>query len=249
MLACRFVRGVAQRHSRGSRSSSGGSNLFYDSQSGQFMAKPGSAGLRFHVHHPPPAADPPLPHTSYILPLPVAAHPPHCVYYSVSSPAQLEALAAAGAGAALAAAPESVPALLPLLSRACALHLPTHVTLLRCFRVAAGGHPDVNAAARAVEDAVGALADAGAGVVALRDCGGSATEESLREVVEAAFNLDVAGEAVMERLSVGVGSAALLRAALALGVTRAEVGAGAGLLPLAEAAAAAAAARAGKQHS
>ena len=62
-----------------------------------------------------------------------------------------------------------------------------------------------------------AVGFAGAGVVALRDCEGAATEESLREVVEAAFNLDVAGEAVMERLSVGVGAAGLLRAALALG--------------------------------
>jgi hypothetical protein len=216
---------------------------FYDSQSGTFMAKPGSAGLRFHVHGCGQAPAFPLKGCTYVLPLPAGAcgaptRPHATLFFSASQPADLEILAAPRLGVALSLPPEGVAAVLPLLARARALFLPTHVTLRRCWRAAPGAHPDANAAARMVEDAVGALCDAGAGVVALRDCGGAATEESLRELVEGAFNLDVAGDAVMERLSVGVGVPGLLEAALSMGVTRFECG-GEGLLSLDAAAAAA----------
>ena len=198
------------------------------------MSTPGAGGTRLHVHGLTLSslalpASPPHCQPSYILPLPATARPPHVLFFAVAQPQDLDGLPSTKCGAALTLPLEGVPAALPLLSRARALGLPTHVTLLRCFRVAPGGHPDVNSAARLVEDAGGALADGGAGVVALRDCDDAATEESLREAVEAAFNLDVAGEAVMERLSVGVGNLALAKAALGLGVTRLEVG-GRGLL-------------------
>lgn len=209
------------------------------------MSVPGAAGVRLHARLPSLASlaslGPTLPKHLASLELPApppAGHtlpPPIPFFLPAPDLPALDAIAAlpGAPGAALSVPPGAARAALPLVSRARALRLPFRVTLLRCWRAPPGGHPDENAAAREVEDAVGALADAGAGVLALSDCGGAATPESLRELVEAAFYLDVAGEAMKERLAVRLGSAALCREALGLGVTRLDVG-GEGGLPVGE---------------
>ena len=91
--------------------------------------------------------------------------------------------------------------------------------------------PDENLLQQDLEDAVVTLADAGdglgCGVITLADCGGAATDDSLREAVEACFGVDVRGEGLMERLSLRLRDAGLCEGALQLGITRFEASAAA----------------------
>ena len=82
--------------------------------------------------------------------------------------------------------------------------------------------------ADALEDAVARLADAGAAVVTLAAgsdndtaAADDADEDAVREAVERAHNLDVAGDAMLERLGVR-GPLATCAAALRAGATRAD---------------------------
>jgi len=76
----------------------------------------------------------------------------------------------------------------------------------------------------AAEDAVARFADAGAAVIVLAGAadGSEDDEDEVREAIERSFNLDVAGDALLERLAVR-GSARTLAAALAAGVSRVDV--------------------------
>ena len=76
----------------------------------------------------------------------------------------------------------------------------------------------------AAEDAVARFADAGAAVIVLAGAsnGSNDDEDEVREAIERSFNLDVAGDALLERLAVR-GSARTLAAALTAGVTRVDV--------------------------
>lgn len=72
-----------------------------------------------------------------------------------------------------------------------------------------------------IEDAVARLADAGANVITLVDGDAAgADEDAIRDAIERALNLDVAGDVLMERLSVRTRSAETVAAALDAGVTR-----------------------------
>lgn len=83
--------------------------------------------------------------------------------------------------------------------------------------------PDENLHQGSAYEASLAVADADAGVIVLSDCMGCATEDSLRDAIEALFNIDCAGESMMERLALRLGDAKLCRGAMRLGVTRFDV--------------------------
>lgn len=200
---------------------------------------------------PWPTQPPGLPPYSLELPLAWLASarnlptlpPGHRVYAPVASALELAELAtlsqrrrfaagddaAAVLGVALYLPPCAMVGWLPLLEAAVIAELPTRVCLRYAWERAAGAHPDANAVLREVEDAVGRAADAGADAVVLSDSGGVATEESLREAVEACFSLDVAGDALMERLGVRVRGAVALAHALAQGLTRVDCEAAGGV--------------------
>jgi hypothetical protein len=97
--------------------------------------------------------------------------------------------------------------------------LPARALLTRAW-ARASDDPDENAHQGSAVEAALAFADAEAGVIALSDCLGSATEDSLRDAVEAIFNIDCSGESMMERLALRLGEADLCGAAMRLGVTR-----------------------------
>lgn len=72
-----------------------------------------------------------------------------------------------------------------------------------------------------IEDAVARLADAGASVITLVDGDAAgADEDAVRDAIERAMNLDVAGDVLMERLSVRSRHAETVATALDAGVTR-----------------------------
>lgn len=227
-------------------------STFHDSQSGLVLTTPGSAGVRLHAllsAQPPPrwpTQPPGLPPYSLELPLAaLTASAPlpagHRLFAPVATPADVAALAslssssnhprgrhaAESIGAALHFPPADVAKWLPLLAAAVAASLPTRVCLSHAWARPPGAHRDTNAALRAVEDAVGRVADAGAGAVVLCDDGGVGTEESVREALEACFNLDVAGDALLERLGVRMADAVGAGYALEHGVTRLDCAVGA----------------------
>lgn len=99
----------------------------------------------------------------------------------------------------------------------------------RCLVHGAGGVGcDATAGPRgALDDTVAALADAGVGVIALA-VGADADEDDMREALESAWALDVAGDAMLERVALRTPAQALVRAALGWGATRFEVDARSG---------------------
>jgi hypothetical protein len=74
-----------------------------------------------------------------------------------------------------------------------------------------------------LEDVVARLADAGAhSITLIDDDAEGADEDSIREAVERAFNLDVAGDPLMERLGVRSRHKHSIEAALDAGITRCD---------------------------
>ena len=99
----------------------------------------------------------------------------------------------------------------------------------RCLVHGAGGvGSNATAGPRgALDDTVAALADAGVDVIALA-VGADADEDDVREALESAWALDVAGDAMLERVALRTPARALVRAALGWGATRFEVDARSG---------------------
>jgi hypothetical protein len=220
------------------------SSVYYDSQSGRMITVPGSSGVRLHAPPAPPGtpAHPrvtSVTHASLALAARAAsgAQAPFGPYLA---PADAARAAELGVGLELTASCGSARALEHAIRAAQALRVPLRVVLQRCFDARAGGDPDVNLNKAPLEADVALLADLDVQCIVMSDCLARATEEALREALEEAFYLDVAGETVRERLGVrleGPERLSLLRSALGHGVTRvdcaalADVEGVAGVLP------------------
>jgi len=223
---------------------------FLDSQSGLTLSRPRRDVLRVHElcadAGAAPAAGAPAPPLSREVALHVAlALPPAAaaaarggaLFARVGSSGDVGALRrAAGAGARVGAAISVPPRAAPAAARAAA-------ELVRAAAGEAGAGAPLRARAvvlsafalepDALEDLVARLADAGAAEVTLAAGDGARAappvdEEAVREAVERAFALDVAGDALLERLGVR-GSLAACAAALRAGATRLEAHARGGL--------------------
>ena len=208
-------------------------STFYDSQSGRYLTVPGSQGLRVHAL---PSLLPPFPSMvsswQLIPSLPNATPRPGLAlptYVACSSASEVTKALVSGLGVVLSAPAGRASELLPLAghyvfqTRSSQTRIPLRAVIQQCWQ----GKDDINTALGAVEKDLGLLADVGVDVITVADCQQKATIDSLREIIEAAFNLDVVGEAMMERLSVRVQSPTLLQSALRLKVTRCEAGPGA----------------------
>lgn len=106
-----------------------------------------------------------------------------------------------------------------LVKRCVAAGLPPRA-LLRHVWAAPPDDADENLHAESLVEVTLALADAEAAVIVLSDCLSAATEDSLRDAVELVFNIDCAGESMMERVALRLPRADLCSGALRLGVTR-----------------------------
>ena len=155
----------------------------------------------------------------------------------VSSPEDVQALHALHAAAPTSASPAikfqpevamqlgpevgdaALDAARVLVKHCVAAGLPPRV-LLRHAWAAPPDDADENLHAESLVEATLALADAEAAVIVLSDCLSVATEDSLRDAVESVFNIDCAGESMMERLVLRLPRADLCSTALRLGVTR-----------------------------
>jgi len=126
---------------------------------------------------------------------------------------------------------ERMEAAIALAEAAAAAEMPLRAVLRSAF-APDPDFPEDNALAEELGEAVVTLADAGSGMacgaITLADCAGAASEESLRDALEAAMGADVRGEALVERLSLRLRAAELLPGALGLGITRFEAAAGGG---------------------
>eukprot|EP00798_Chlamydomonas_sp_ICE-L_P013974 gene13974-19917_t len=80
-----------------------------------------------------------------------------------------------------------------------------------------GGEDEDNLNLPMAQEAVMSMADFGAELIILSDCRGKAHEDSLRELVEEAFYLDVVGDTMLERLGVSA-SLEICRLSARLGV-------------------------------
>ncbi|GAX81683.1 hypothetical protein CEUSTIGMA_g9111.t1 [Chlamydomonas eustigma] len=92
--------------------------------------------------------------------------------------------------------------------------------LLKSSWRASAQDSDENLHSSTLSEVTVALADAEAAVITFSDCLQQATEDSLREAVESAFSIDCAGESMMERLALRLPTAELCSCAMRLGVTR-----------------------------
>lgn len=198
-------------------------STFYDSQSGRYMKAPGAEGIRIHALPGFPQPFPPQ-ITSYHSPHRPSSPPtqPIPCYTLCRTPADIENAFRSNLGCVLSAPSGSCDTLEPLINLATQqtpLH-PLRAVIEQCWEVKGSGSSK-NVRQHLIENDAGLLADAGVPIITLSDCLGACTEDTLREIVEFCFNLDIAGDAYLERLSLRI-PPHLITAALEMKVTRFE---------------------------
>ena len=187
------------------------------------MKAPGSDGIRIHALPSYPQPFPPQ-ITSYQ----VVSAPPLVVpstlaipcYTLCRTPADIERAILSNLGCVISAPSGSCDTLEPLISLATqqASPHPLRAVIEQCWEVKG----TKNTRQQMVENDAGLLADAGVPIITLSDCLSACTEDTLREIVEYCLNLDIAGDAFLERLSLRIPSH-LISEALEMKVTRFEV--------------------------
>ncbi|KAK3265685.1 hypothetical protein CYMTET_25652 [Cymbomonas tetramitiformis] len=200
---------------------------FYDSQSGRWMNVPGAAGIRVHERSPVSWSRETVPLAQRLRALEkiVAAKP-----YSVElwgeaiedltatawstadgvrlavrtdKPDNLRALCAAGVSEVAvevtceANIRERLQVARQLVTTASSLGMDVRAYILNAFD---GEAEDENLQFAYAQEALISFADSGANVIVLSDTLNKAHEESIRELVEEAFYIDVPGETMLERL-------------------------------------------------
>lgn len=220
---------------RGLSSSSGfGDDTFLDSQSGLKLTRPQRNFVR--IHELSTSTSPLSQSESADIPLTNALNPAYTSApkgLMLFAPIGSEADAAALRGARVGTVGATVTLQLPLTAKA----LKEGIALVSAasgganklrVRVVLDGAFAVPDDADAVEDVVARVADANAAIIVLAGKRAVSVQEEadddddVRDAIERAFNLDVAGDALLERLAVR-GSSATLAAALRAGVRRVDV--------------------------
>uniref|UniRef100_A0A7S0R2L2 Hydroxymethylglutaryl-CoA lyase n=1 Tax=Pyramimonas obovata TaxID=1411642 RepID=A0A7S0R2L2_9CHLO len=204
---------------------------YYDSQSGRWMNVPGAAGIRIHdaTLAGGITSSLPLEERFRLLETLIAAGPysvelwegaveeirrtrwtneaPVNIVAKVDKPEQCEPeLYRAAAQVALGVRCDDKDALASdlrqareIIKEASDVGLQVRAYVLNAFE---GEDGDDNLHHAAAHEAVLQLADQGADLIVLSDCRGLAHEDSLRELVEEAFYMDVVGDTMLERLGV-----------------------------------------------
>ena len=188
------------------------------------MKAPGSEGIRIHALPSYPRPFPPQ-ITSYQVASPLVPSSSSLAmpcYTLCRTPADIENAFRSNLGCVLSAPSGSCDTLEPLIALASqqASSHPLRAVIEQSWELKGKGSK--NTRQQMVENDAGLLADAGVPIITLSDCMGACTEDTLREVVEYCLNLDIAGDAYLERLSLRTPSH-LISAALEMKVTRFEV--------------------------
>ena len=199
-------------------------STFYDSQSGRHMKAPGADGIRIHALPGYPQPFPPQITSYQVSPnqLLSPSSPPLPCYTLCRTHSDIENAFRSNLGCVLSAPSGSCATLEPLINLATqqASPHPLRAVIEHCWELKGGSSK--NTRQYLVENDAGLLADAGVPIITLSDCLGASTEDTLREIVEYCFNLDIAGDAFLERLSIRL-PPHLISAALEMKVTRFEV--------------------------